>query len=273
MLEKILKHLNPAEREGLENLVSLTFVFLAFVYLVFFLGDFYAYVRKEIYKNFPEFSYFEYILKYGVILVVPVIYTRAFLFAHDSLANGQDRYAEFFRSSLPSRFLKNRLSCDQGKADELWFKILNAWRNRSHPRNAQWYATFRRTYSCRFIYHLQRWLFRAAILFSLTLAADEWYRWLIKGETLLLDDMWFVRLVIIMATTFLATLIWRKNKIRPQPTGCWAQLIEIENSHKAWLEQEIINPSGGNYDRAWELAREIELKWAKPNTQDQGRSE
>jgi hypothetical protein len=259
-MDKILKYLSPSEREGLENLVSLTFVILAFLYVAVFLGDFYTYVKTAALKSFPELSYLELVLKYGLVIVVPVIYTRFFLFAHDSLAYGSDKYARFFRATLPSAYLREALRVEQSKANELWFKIFNVWRNRNHPRNPQWYATFRRTYSCRFIYHLQRWLFRATALFAVTLILDAAYKGY-KAQTLVVEDIVFARAILTVTMLVLAIVLAAKNRVRRELTGCWARLKEIEGGHMAWLEQEVVRPAGGDFDRAWELATSWEIKW------------
>ncbi len=259
-MDRILKYLNPSEREGLENLISLTFVILALIYVTVFLGDFYVYVKALFLKNFPELRYLELVLKYGVVVIIPVVYTRFFLFAHDSLAFGNDKYARFFQTTLPSGFLRDEFRVDQKKANELWFRIFNVWKNESHPRNPQWYATFRRTYSCRFIYHLQRWLVRAVVLFAVTVVADSGHKWLVTGAVPA-DGTLLVRLIVIAVTFLIALMLSVKNRVGVRPTGCWARLVEIEEGHKAWLEQEVVKPSGGDFDRAWKLAEAWEARW------------
>jgi len=253
-VDRILKYLDPSEREGLENLISLTFVILALIYVTVFLGDLYVYVKTLILANFPELTYLELVLKYGVVVIIPVIYARFFLFAHDSLAHGNDKYAQFFQATLPSGFLREQFGVEQKKANELWFKIFNVWKNKNHPRNPQWYATFRRTYSCRFIYHLQKWLFRAFVLFAATLIIDTGYKWL-ATDTGPIDRLLPVRLTVTVVTLLIALMLSVKNQVSVKPRGCWARLLEIEEGHKAWLEQEVVGPSERDFDRAWALAK------------------
>lgn len=261
MIERVLKYVNPSEREGLENLISLTFVLLMFVYVVFFLGEFYGFLKTAAYRHFPEAQYAEYLVKYGVIVLLPILFTRAFLFGQDSLATGRDRFADFFRASLPSTFLHQKIGCEPHRATELWFKVFNVWKKAKHPRNPQWYATFRRTYSCRFFYLLRRWLWRAAFLFVLTVCADQGYRW-IKTGALVVDEMLFVRGIFTALVVAGALWIGHSNKIMPRPTGCWARLLEIETGHHVWLEQEILRKTDGTFDGAWTLATVIEEQWA-----------
>src|SRR5216683_4171747 len=243
MLDKILKYLDPAKREGLENLISLTFVLLAFVYVTLFLGDLYPLLKSLVSKDFSAVPYLDYILKYGIVILVPVIYARFFVFAHDSLATGTDRFARFFQLTLPSTFLRDEFGMEQRKANELWFKIFNVWKNKNHPRNPQWYSTFRRTYSCRFVYLLRRWLFRAVILFAVTLGVDSWYKWFMMREALF-DGIFLARAIVISVSLLLAIMLSTSNRVGRNPTGCWARLLEIEDGHKAWLEQQVVKPSG-----------------------------
>lgn len=259
-MDKILKYLDPSEREGLENLISLTFVILMLIYVTIFLGDFYVYVKALILKNFPELAYLELILKYGLVVIIPVVYARFFLFAHDSLAHGNDKYARFFQTTLPSGFLRDQFGVKQNRANELWFKIFNVWKNKNHPRNPQWYATFRRTYSCRFIYHLQRWLVRAVVLFAATLVVDFGYKWFATGAVPI-GGILLVRLMVIVMTFLVALVLSIKNRVGVRATGCWARLLEIEEGHKAWLEQEVVGPSGRNFGTAWKLAEAWEARW------------
>jgi len=257
---------NPSEREGLQNLISLVFVVLLLLYVVFFLGDVYTLLRQKLKSFFPELAYLELLIKYGFIIVVPVLYVRAFVFGHDSLATSRDRYAHFFRSTLPSRFLLEAFNTTQGKANELWFRLFNIWRLPAHPRNWQWYATFRRTYTCRFIYLLQRWFYRGSFLFGLTLAIQEWYMWHTRGPFAIVDEGWFLKAGLTVGTLSIALFVSARNRIGDRPTGCWARLLEIEDGHKAWLAQEIVGPSNGNFDAAWAIAADLEHTWSPAPT-------
>jgi hypothetical protein len=154
MVDKVLKHLDPTQRAGLENLSSLTFVSLVVVYVGLYVGEYYALLKRQMVAGIPELARLKVLDDYGLVFVVLIIFARVFLFGHDTLANGRDKYAQFFQQSLPSTFLAERLGCARGVANELWFKFFNVWKSPSHPRNPQWYATFRRTYSCRFLYFL-----------------------------------------------------------------------------------------------------------------------
>jgi hypothetical protein len=168
---------------------------------------------------------------------------------------------QFFRRTLPSRFLMEAFNTNQGAANELWFKFFNVWRVPAHPRNWQWYATFRRTYTCRFIYLLQRWLYRGSCIFAITLAIEEWYTWHTRGPLAIVDEGWFLKAGLTVLTLSLALLVSARNRIGDTPTGCWARLLEIEDGHKAWLAQEVVGPSHCSFDAAWAIASGLEQTW------------
>jgi hypothetical protein len=255
-LREILKHFDPTAQAGIENLVSVMFAGLCFLYATIFLGDVYVFVKGEVLRKIPEIGYVVQLVG-ALIVVLPAFYARAFIFSQDRLATGRNRYAEFFRQLLPSRYLAQELQCGQNIANEIWFSVFNTWRSPDHPRHSQWLSTFRRTYSCRFVYYLQRWLLGASLVFLVTLALDGLYRRSWAGDGGVLDGMWFVKAALVVTTFCGGIYIRLTNRIGPRPTGCWFQLKEIEEIHQAWLQENIVGPSNKKIDRARDLVKQI----------------
>lgn len=237
--------LDPGTREGLEVLTSLVFVFLAALYAFVFLGDI---------IDFSKYQFLNY-ARYPIVIVFIPILARVFIFAQDKLAHGENKYSNYFRSFYPSAYLKNRLHISKGEADVIWFTIYNRWKNPSHEFNKLWLVTHKRSYSCRFIFYLQRWLLFGSVAMGSTVAAQIVYRLLEKRG--IFDELVWIKIAIALATGGLSFWIKISNKIGEQPTGCWSKWKEISEMHHVFLERRLVGPAGGDMGKAEQIAASL----------------
>jgi hypothetical protein len=87
----------------------------------------------------------------------------------------------------------------------------------------------------------------------------KWY----KHRTFVLDEMLLLRVAVAGLVGLLAIILSLRNRVGARPSGCWARLLEIEEGHKAWLDLEVVAPSDGDVQRAWEIANAYEAQWTK----------
>jgi hypothetical protein len=175
----------------------------------------------------------------------------AIIMAQDILATTKLRAAKFFREQYPTEKIKSEYNCDQAQADYLWFQVFNPMREITHPRHLSYVMTFQRSYACRFIF-IVRW----SLLFFIVLAAGTWLAaWYFQFDDSLDSSIRFAlqysRAFLLIVALIITAVLFVCNRLKPA-TGCWALWKEINNIHKAWLE-EAMSKKAAKYNDALKL--------------------
>jgi len=174
----------------------------------------------------------------------------------DILFTGKSKYSIYFQSNLPSGHLMEKLNCSQGEANDIWFSIFNKWKNDKNPRHEFWKRTFERGYGCRLIFHLRNTILFIMILSTVFFIAYESYYFFIKNEIIIASNTELLKIGMLIIELFLLWYLNYNNQIpgkrNNRPTGCWYRWKEINDIHKAWLDNNILSKAK-NYNQAIKL--------------------
>ena len=226
-------------KRNLQNQITVILLLIFTLYAWLFIPDFRSSTLSEGLQLLAE------VLRVGVaaIVVWPV---RWILFSQDSLANGSSQWSRFFRAQYPHRIIVEKFGCTQAEATTLWFHWFNRWEHSGQLFQGYHSMTFQRSYGCRFIYLLRRWLLLFAAFGTANLSVIH-----------MLDlefAAWLSAFACITASLILFTALTCSNRVprndEKSPSGCWLKYQEISEVQRVLLEREILDHAD-SLDDAW----------------------
>lgn len=212
----------------------------------------------------------EYCARLGMA-ISGVVLARWIVFAQDTLANGTNRWSQFFRSQFPDQMIMDKYSCSKAEATSLWFKYFNSWENGPPAYRAHHSRTFYRSYGCRLIYYLKQWLMffaagGATTMGILWVAGTQFTRWtpcflLIAVSVAVFFILWRANRIPGGEWHLKLAKNWRRREKPREASGCWRKFQEISEMQKVLLEKDILS-CAQTFEEAWSLASEWERRAA-----------
>lgn len=167
------------------------------------------------------------------VLVDPIAYPRS--------KSGQ--HASFFQSQLPKLHIQREHSLPAEQARQAWLSVFRQWNSESHPNHPYYATCLRRRYACQAIYHMQ-WVSLLAFLLYvvalIVLAVLSTFAGSALPSFYTFDNHALAAARIAFPVLPLGIYFYLRATNRPDPdnpTGVWLRWKEINDSLKAWWDQ------------------------------------
>jgi hypothetical protein len=179
---------------------------------------------------------------YLFVLFVPAAVKLVF-FSGDPISHSENSEALFFQAQFPDKYIETKFKIGKPLAQHLWFRALDKRASEGEIKR-----TFQYGFTCRLVYYIRRLMTTFAIvsvIFLIWQVGHAYWRtnhgWAgfrpIWNSFVGISNLEGKAFYIMHVVTILVYLRWANKPTSTQPTGVWARWKEINERHKAWLDQ------------------------------------